>query len=688
MEYEGAQLLKKLNLPVAEAYLAKDKVQAIEFAEMIGYPIVLKGMSREITHKTEAGIVKINIQNATELATAFDEILKNARNYDSQAVMAGVLVQKMAPKGIELIFGIKKDPIFGHQLIIGLGGTLVEIMKDFAMRMMPVTISDIDEMIQELKSYPLLMGYRGQSGINLQLLASICFGLNDLVEQHPEILELDLNPVIFTDNDATVCDVRILLGGEQEPIRLNQSIAHVEKMINPSSIAVIGASQNEKKNGGRLFRYLVENGYSGKLYPVNPGAEEIKGYKSYPTLTDVPEEVDLACIIVAAKQVPAVMKECIAKGVKAAIIYSSGFAEIGEEGKKLQQEVITLALQGNIRVLGPNSIGIASPSKNIYSAFGAALESKVKLPGNIGFVSQSGAMGSALLSRAWEQGAGFSRWISVANEADLTTSDFIEVLADDELTKVITVFMEGIKDATAFEKATKKALLRKKPVLVFKTGRSSVGKRAVQSHTGSIAGNDSVYSAAFKKMCVLRIQHLDELMDVSRAFTIQPLPKGKRIGVLTASGGACSVVADLCSEKGLEVPGLTETSEIIKGLIPPFGSAQNPIDVTAEVIAKPEMFKQVLETLTQDPDIDGVIVMLTTNADPGAKVIAESILEVFKEIDKPILVGRLGADMIAPQAMAFYQQEHFPVYSTPEQVVNVMSYLVEYSQLLQTQEQE
>jgi acyl-CoA synthetase (NDP forming) len=683
MEYEGAQLLSELGLPVAQSMLAKDEQQAVAFAETIGYPVVLKGMSRDIIHKTEAGIVKLNIKNQQELVQSFKEIMTNALSYNNEASVAGVLVQKMAPKGIELIFGVKKDPVFGHQLIIGLGGILVEIMKDFTMRMMPVTAEDVEQMVRELKGYPLIKGYRGQSGINQQVLKTICLGLNELVQRRPDIEELDLNPVIFTRDEAVICDVRILLGeSKEEEASLSRPLDHIEQMINPRSIAVIGASTNEKKNGGRLFRYIVENGYSGELYPINPTAKEIKGYQAYPNLRAVPGDIDLACIIVDAKQVPQVLEDCIAKKVKAAIVYSSGFAETGEEGKKLQEQVLALAKQGNIRLLGPNSIGIASPSKHVYTAFGAALEFKVKHPGNIGFISQSGAMGSALLSRAWEQGAGFSRWISVANEADLTTSDFIDVLADDELTKVITVFMEGIKDVQAFRKATQKALKCKKPVLVYKTGRSSVGKRAVQSHTGSIAGDDAVYSAAFEKFGVLRMKHLEELIDVSRAFGIQPLPKGNRIGIVTASGGACSVIADLCAEKGLEVPDLPNASEVIKQLIPPFGSAQNPVDVTAEVIAKPEMFKKVLETVAADPDVDGVIVMLTTNSDPGASVIAQAILNVFKHQHKPIVVGRLGAETIAPQAMALYQQERFPVYPTPERVVQVMDYLVKYSQIL------
>jgi len=324
----------------------------------------------------------LNIQNKNELKVAFNEIIQNAGRYNSSATIAGVLVQKMVPKGIELIFGIKKDPVFGHHLVIGLGGTLVEIMKDFTMRMMPVSESDIEDMLKELKSYPMLKGYRGQPGIEMKYVKYICLGLNKLIQKKPEIDELDLNPVIFTGTNAIICDVRILMNEEKKEKKKRRSLLNMEKMLNPQSIAIVGVSQNEKKNGGRLFRYLVENKYPGKLYPINPGAKEIKGYKVYPDLKDVPDEIDLACIIVSATLVPDVLRSCVKKGVKAAIIYSSGFAEIGEEGELLQQEILAIAEAGDIRILGPNSIGIASPSKQIYTAFGAALESKVKLSGN------------------------------------------------------------------------------------------------------------------------------------------------------------------------------------------------------------------------------------------------------------------------------------------------------------------
>jgi len=685
-EYEGGQLLKGFGLPVIEGKLATSKDEAVSIAREIGFPVVLKGMSRQITHKTDAGIVKLNIENETQLFSAYDEILSNAHRYDSSAHMDGVLVQKMAPKGIEMIVGIKRDPVFGHLLVIGIGGIFVELMKDFAIKLMPVSDDEVDEMIGSLKGSAILRGYRGHEGIDTARLKEIVNGLNRLVEEQPQIAEMDLNPVIFYSQGVAICDVRILM---DEPVQPAQPKIHpverLDKMLNPRSIAVIGASSDEKKNGGRLFRYIIENGFQGKLYPINPKADNIRGYKAYPSLKAVPDDIDLACIIVNAQHVPAVLQDCIEKQVQAVIIYSSGFAELGEEGKKLQEQVVQLAQQGNMSLLGPNSMGIASPAKNIYTVFGSALEAPVKRSGSIAFVSQSGAMGSALLSRAWEQGAGFSRWVSVANEADLTISDFIDRLSDDEATKVISVFMENIKDFAKFKQAAHKALTRRKPVLVFKTGKSTVGKRAVQSHTGSIAGDDAVYTAVFEKTGVLRVNHIDELIDVARIFEQHPLPKGNRMAILTASGGACSVVADLCEEYGLEVPVLTETANIIQQYIPPFGSPYNPVDVTAEIISKPEMFKKVLQALVDDEHIDGILVMLTTNADPGASVIAQAILEIFHSSAKPIVVGRLGADNIAPKAMSIYQDAHFPVYPTPERIVRTMSYLVRYREILEKQ---
>lgn len=681
-EYEGSQLLADFGLPIAKNALATTVEEAKKQAQQMVYPVVLKGMSKQITHKTEAGIVAINIQDEQTLTKKFQEIMQNAANYDPLAIMDGILVQEMVSSGIELIVGIKKDPIFGHNLVIGMGGTLVEVLNDFAMRLMPVSRQDILDMIAQLKSTKILDGYRGKPGINKEVLIALCKNLNDVVVAHPQIQELDFNPVIFGNEQAVICDVRILLENCPKKTHIQRSLEHVHRFLKPKSIAIVGASTNPRKNGGRLVKYLKENHYEGKVFPINPGATEIIGYRCYPSLLDIEEPIDVVCIIVAAHQVPEVIRQCQQKGVHNVIIYSSGFAEIGEEGKRLQQEIIDLAIEGDIRIIGPNVIGVASPNDQVYMAFGSALDTKDKVKGSIAFISQSGAIGSALISRAWENKVGFSRWVTLGNEADLTAADFIDVFAEDEQTKVISVFMEGVKDSITFEKATAKALKNRKPVLVFKTGGSEIGKLAVQSHTGSIAGDAAVYKEAFKKFNVIEVEYIEELYEMAATLENQPLPKGNRMGVLTASGGVCSIIADLCEKYGLEIPNLGETSEKIKRFIPDFGSAQNPVDVTAEVIAKPEMFKQVLELMVQDEQLDGILIMLTSNADPGALVIAQAIYEVYEKSEKPIIVGRLGANAIAPKAVDFYQKNNFFVYPNPEKIVRAMKYLVQYSDIL------
>jgi acyl-CoA synthetase (NDP forming) len=683
-EYEGTSILAKYHFPVAEGKLAATESEAVSFARELSYPVVMKLMSPDIIHKSDAGCVLLNIRSDEEAKTAFDTLYLNAARYKPSADIHGVLVQRMFPKGLELIVGVKRDPVFGHMITVGAGGVLVELLHDFSTALVPVTRREAEEMLHQLKIYPLLNGYRGAEILDQEAVIQLILQLNDLCIQMEEISELDLNPVFVYEQGVRITDVRILMETKEAPKSLRITTAsQLDAMFNPRSIAVVGASSNIKKNGGRLVHYLLKHGYTGKLYPVNPGSDEIMGHPCFPDISSIPDEVDLACLIVRADLTPALLEECARKGVKAAIIYSSGFAEIGEQGRLLQEQVLAAAEKGGIRLCGPNSIGIASPNKKIYTAFGMALQTDKPLPGNIGFVSQSGAMGSSLLSRAWEQGVGFSRWISVGNEADMTIPDFIKFLVNDPDTSVISCFIEGIQNGRSFLEAAQKAKEARKPLIVYKTGRSTEGQRAVQSHTGAIAGNDQAYKTAFKKSSVIQVENVGELIDVSKAFMQIKSPRGRRMGIVTASGGACSVVADECSLQHLEVPVLSqETQRVLSESIPPFGAVQNPVDVTAELLSKPEMFKQVLQAVSADPSIDAIIVMLTTSADPIASVVAKAIVEVRNDTDKPIVVGRLGADFLAPQALEYFHQHNVPIYVTPDRVVKVMKYLVDYGEML------
>ena len=377
------------------------------------------------------------------------------------------------------------------------------------------------------------------------------------------------------------------------------------------------------------------------------------------------------------------IKDCIEKGIKAAIVYSSGFGETGEEGRKLQQEIVQIAREGGLRLVGPNTVGIVNPIQKTYTAFGMALEANNPLIGHIAFITQSGALGGALVSRAWEQNIGFSRWIASGNEADLTTGDYIKLLASDEHTKAIGIFMEGVKNGGQFIEAANAAADAGKPIIVYKTGRSELGGAAVQSHTGSLAGDDKAYDAMFKQYGVIRVSVVWDVLDAASAFASQPLPNGNRVGIVSTSGGACSMLADECSEAGLEVVKLPEETEaIVRQYIPPFGSYKNPIDITAEVLSKPEIFKKVLEVLVAEQSIDSVIIMLTTSADPVASKVAKAIIEVSQSCEKPLLIARMGAEFLAPQALPYLIQHNMPVYPTPDRVVKALKSMVQYSKYL------
>lgn len=693
-EVEAKDILREYGLPIPQQKLAANKDEIEEATHNIEFPIVMKIVSPDISHKTDAGGVKVNVKTIEEAKQAYSEIQTNARNYKPDADIWGVLVQEMEQPGQEIIVGMKRDPIFGPLILLGLGGIWVELLKDVAIRVLPIMRQDVYSMLEEIKGSRLLQGFRGRPVADVEALVDIVMGVVAIVEQYPQIAELDLNPVFVREKGegATIVDARIILNESVAPPSLAtpQLTAETAKaLFNPDSIAVIGASSEERKNGGRLMKYILKHGYPGKLFPINPNERVIRGYPCYANIKDVPEPVELACIIVPAKAVATVVKDCIEKGVKVAIVYSSGFSETGEEGRRLQQEIVQIARAGGLRLVGPNTVGIVNPMVKTYTAFGMALEADNPLLGNIAFVTQSGALGGALVSRAWEQNIGFSRWIASGNEADLNTADFIKLLAVDDQTKAIGMFMEGIKNGETFKEAAIMATEAGKPIILYKTGRSELGNAAVQSHTGSLAGDDKAYDAMFKQYGVIRVSAVWDVLDAASAFASLPLPKGNRVGIVSTSGGACSMLADECSEAGLDVVKLPEIVEaVIRQYIPTFGSYKNPVDITAEVLSKPEIFKKVLEILVAEQHIDAVIIMLTTSADPVASKVAQAIIEIAQSCKKPLLITRMGAEFLAPQALPLLIKHNMPVYPTPDRVVKVLKAMVQYSKFLSSRQQD
>lgn len=394
------------------------------------------------------------------------------------------------------------------------------------------------------------------------------------------------------------------------PVTVEKNSASLEPFFNPQSVAIIGASANPGKPSGRPLAALLKSGYKGRLFPVNPRYQELFGVKCYPSLKDVPEEVDLAIVAVPAAAVLAALRDCAEKGVRAAVVITSGFAEVGPEGARLQEELAGIARQSGMRICGPNTMGIlSSPSRLVANFAIPGLPEKISIPDFLGFVTQSGGFGFGIYEMIQSYGIGFSHFISSGNEADVDFAEYLAYLAKDSRTKVIGGYMEGIKDGAGFIRAARAALAAGKPVLLIKTGRFAAAARAAASHTGALVGSDRVYDAVFRQYGVIRVESFHEMLAVLTVLTGGRLPRGNRLAVVATSGGAGVFLADKCAENGLELARLTsETRAALARLLPPFASVQNPVDITSAIMVDPALILECSRIAVQDPGVDLLVV--------------------------------------------------------------------------------
>jgi acetyltransferase len=436
---------------------------------------------------------------------------------------------------------------------------------------------------------------------------------------------------------------------------------NLEAFLKPKSIAVVGASRDPEKVGHRIFRNLVNSGFQGSLYPINPKAEELIGFKCYPSLTEVQDEVDLAVIAVPAKIVPLIAEQCGISGVRGIVVISAGFSETGREGALLERKLLATCRKYEVRMQGPNCLGIVNTKSRMNASFASANPSS----GNIAFLSQSGALGSTILNWALQNDVGFTSFISLGNESDLNAADFLEALAEDKETKVIGLYKEGDRFIEVARKLT-----RKKPVVALKAGTTDVGTRAISSHTGSLAGSDTAFSAAFRKTGILRVTELEELFDLVLAFEGQPLPRGKNVLIITNGGGPGILAADACEEKGLDLPLFeNEILEELRKSLPPHASLNNPIDILGD--ADENRYEQVLAAGLRSYRIDGIIVILTPQAMTPAKKVAEVIVETGKYSNKPIIAAFMGLNEDSAPIKTL-QKSNIPNYAFSETPAKVL----------------
>ncbi len=457
-------------------------------------------------------------------------------------------------------------------------------------------------------------------------------------------------------------------------------MSNLEKFFNPKAVAIIGASGNPSSIGGRPIKYLQQHGYKGEICPVNPKYDEIAGLNCYKTVLDLPDGVDVALVAVNYRLVIQAVKDCAQKGIKYAFIFSSGFAESGEEGKKMQDEMVRVAKEAGIRLLGPNCQGMVNLVDDVACSFSASLEISPYLKGSVGFVTQSGALGYSIFNLAQESGVGFSYVVSTGNEVDLDTSDFLEYMIDNENTNMVITYTEDIKDGKRFKEVADKALRLGKPIVTIKVGASEVGQKAAASHTASLTGSDTPYQTMFNQKGVIRVDEIQDAINFAIMMErIKGIPDDINLGVITTSGGAGILLADKAEEYKLNLPELDgKTRELVEKEIPDYGSALNPVDVTAQVINEPDNFKNVLQIMDDHPGIDGIVIVISMIYGEAGAVMARCIVEMTEKTDTPIVVAWPAGDRLMKDNLDILINGRVPLYRSPEQAIKALGTAMKY----------
>lgn len=447
----------------------------------------------------------------------------------------------------------------------------------------------------------------------------------------------------------------------------------LDMFTNPRGVAVVGASASPEKLGFQVLDNIIRYGYKGGIYPINPKADEILGLRAYPSVKDINGPVDLAVILVPSKAVPPVLEECGQKGLKGAVIITAGFREVGKEGKALEQQLIEIASRYGMKLIGPNVLGIIDTVANLNASFAAGIPRR----GHIAFMSQSGALCTSVLDFALGQGTGFSRFYSIGNKADLNEIDFLKAWQHDPETNVIAAYLEGITNGPEFMRVARK-VSREKPIVAIKSGTTSAGSRAVSSHTGTLAGSEKAYDAAFKQSGIVRAGSVQDLFDYSQAFARQPIPQSDAVAVVTNAGGPGIMASDAIERCGMRLASLTpEIQQELRAALPAAASVVNPIDVLGDAPA--DRYALAIEGALRDPNVGMVLVVLTPQTTTQIPETAKLLGELASRYQKPAFAAFMG-DLAIREAVEILTDYSIPNYPVPERAVAAMNAMWKHRQ--------
>lgn len=663
-EFASKEILARHGLPILQERVVNNSSEVGGVLANMSLPVVAKLCGPSIAHKTERGLVKLNLQTIDDVCKAVDDLLAAAVPADGEVE---VLIAPMVKSSREFIAGVVRDAQFGANVMLGVGGVLAEAIADVVFRPVPLSAHDAHEMVSELRSQKLLGEFRGEPAVSVDALVRVLLALSTVSTERPDIASIDLNPLLVTNTGEVVAVDALVEIEDASTTPTNHNVAsavlddeHFRALFEPKGVVVTGASSHPGKFGFVSVHNILASGYAGAVFGTNLSQEEVLGIQTVASLDDVPKDsADLVFVCTPSSANPEILRACARRGIKAAFLTSAGYGEAGDEGIRLEQELIALANELGILLAGPNGQGVVSTPSQLCAQIVAPYPPR----GRIGVASQSGNFVSSFLNYSRQSGVGVSRAVSAGNAACVSVADYLKWYSTDKETSVGLAYLEGIFDGSHLMKQLQD-VTRKMPLVIMKGGATEAGAKAAASHTGALAANDKVFDGACRQSGISRAKNVEEAFDTAACFATQPLPKGGRTVILTTAGGWGVVTSDaLMSTQELTLVDLPDDLKAaIDEKLPPRWSKSNPVDCAGGETR--DTIPEVMGLIARHKDVDAVIYLgigIQSNQarlmhegkfypDHGLERIvayherqdarfAEAADELIKETGKPILIA-------------------------------------------------
>jgi len=657
-EWQAKLLLASYGITVPESGLARNEDEAAAIAGRLGGPVVLKAIGQRISHKTELGLVALNLGDEEAVRAAARSLLAIAEGQDAM-----LLVERMVRGAREFMIGMKRDPSYGPVVIFGIGGIFAEAHRDIALGVTPLEDRDIEDMLEGIRASALLDEFRGMPPVDRASLAAAIRAVARIAEDYPAVTEIDVNPLIVEGATPVAADALVILdpaagrGASASSPRVTSS-PNLTPLFAPRAVAVIGASGDPLKWGGSLLRNVITGGFAGPIYPVNGRGGTVGGLTAYSSIADLPETPDLALVALGAAHVNGVIEQCGERGIPVALVVAAGFSEAGEPGAAAEAELVKTARDSGVTLIGPNCMGLLATHSRLHAV--GFLELRPQ-PGGLSIISQSGNIGVQLITRAERRGVGIDKYVTVGNQASTSALDVLDALADDPETTAALVYLEEVGDGRRFLDVMRR-ITRKKPVVVLPGGMTEYGRRAAASHTGAMAGSTDVFLAATRQTGCLVRTGPDESLDLALCLSALPLPAGRRVAVMTLGGGWGVLAADELARNDLELAVLEpHVLTALDELLPGYWCRSNPVDLVAAV--GPDLAASTLTMLAESDAVDAVVVLGIlrspstgwTSDDPGSAGVP----------------GGPGRGSFNPAEVAFLERVTELMESTGKPIINV-----------------